>query len=74
MVPKTQQEQHSTVKVSKLQLHKETIKDLSDSEARQVMGGACHSNGCGTTFSKRLQQTCASYGPAQCGGQSAAGN
>lgn len=36
---KTGKEKKGRVKVSKLQLNKETIKDLSDSASKRVMGG-----------------------------------
>ena len=41
-------EKKSRVKVGKLKLNKETVKDLGDSEQNQIKGGIRGAGGCGT--------------------------
>jgi natural product precursor len=50
-------EKKGKVKIDKLKLNKETVRNLSDSEAKKVKGGY-NSNGCGPKFSFCGQITC----------------
>lgn len=55
MVPK--KENKSRVKVGKLKLNKETVKDLSNKEAKQIKGGGPGTNACGGGITKLCGDT-----------------
>ena len=62
MVTKATKNKSSRVKVGKLRLNKETVKDLTDSEAKRIKGGlAPATEGCGPS------NRCESHVHTRCG-------